>query len=59
MSGPDAEKTLDLVRAVIADYLPPDSGISAEEALGRIIRIVETGGDKPAPKLRVITGDQK
>lgn len=56
MSRADAEKALELVRGVIAAYLPPDSGITAHEALSRIIRIVETGSSEPGPTLLVIDG---
>jgi hypothetical protein len=49
---------LDHVRAVIAEYLPPDSGINAQEAISQIIRILETGSPDLPPKLRVIEGDK-
>jgi hypothetical protein len=50
---PEAEKKLGrqpvraddivmMVSDVLYDYLPPDSGISSEEALGRLLEIIES-----------------
>jgi len=33
---------LDQIIAILADYLPPDSGVTAEDALSSIIGTIET-----------------
>lgn len=43
----EARRKLALIEAVIEQQLPPDSGITSEQAYFRIIEIVEIGQDRP------------